>query len=97
MVWLRMEVFWDMMLCHWVCNSWCFSVHSAFKTLETAYPMTQCHIPEHLNPQQYHCNNLKFDVLNMLHYQAQPPKYPLYRGHSICTYTEFLMRHTQFL
>jgi len=91
---MRMEVSWDVMLCRWVCNS-CFSDHSAFKTLGTAYPMTHFHIPEHLNPKQYHCRNLKSSIVKMLHYQDEPPKESLYRGNSLCKYTEFLGRHTQ--
>lgn len=91
---MRMEVSWDVMLCRWVCNS-CFSDHSAFKTLGTAYPMTLFHIPEHLNPQQYHCRNLKSSIVKMLHYQEEPPKESLYRGNSLCKYIEFLGRHTQ--
>jgi hypothetical protein len=86
---------WDVMLCRWVCNSWCFSNHSAFKTLGTAYPKTHCHIPEHLKPQQYHYHNLKSSIVKMIHYQVEPPKESLYRGNNLCKYTEFLRRHTQ--
>jgi len=28
-------------------------------TLENTNPVTQCHIPEHLNPPQYHTENFK--------------------------------------
>jgi len=57
--------------------------------------MTHFHIPEHLNPQQYHCHNLKSSIVKMLHCQEEPPKESLYRSNSLRKYTEFLGRQTQ--
>ena len=55
---------------------------------ETTYPVTQCHLPEDVNPQQHWCENLKSRMLltsltvvgrSFSHYVLEPSRIPLCR------------------
>jgi len=59
---LRIQVFWGVMLCHWVNGSQHLTRRSAFKIMGTNGPTAQCHIPEDLNPQQHQYESLQSHI-----------------------------------
>jgi hypothetical protein len=64
---MKIQFFWHVPLYHWMSGSRVkqFKIQMmkeiySFKTSANTHPTTSCHIPQDLNPQQHHCENLNY-------------------------------------
>jgi len=65
------QVFWAVALRHLASRSKCFKDTTVLCNTMTTHPVTECHIPENLNPQQHSCtSNLKLEFLSVTQNQT---------------------------